>query len=298
MSFIFAVLTAVSCLIAPTLPAECGGVVPPAPALSTHAATTPERTGASLDVILSADAALVWDYDTDAVLYEKNANKPRQIASINKLLSILVIRDKLPMAQEVEIPASVKQAQRAGADIQLPVGQHATVENLIAASLIASANDAVVTLAEAASGSEDNFAIEMNRYAATHGMMNTVAANATGLSGGTQHSTAMDVKKMLSRAYAEPALRGYFTQPTGTLVTTEGVKRTYESTDKLLQSYLPILAAKTGFTNEAGENLAIITQGAEGHRIGAVILGSRDRFQDMKVLVEWTWRNFTWKREQ
>jgi len=64
--------------------------------------------------------------------------------------------------------------------------------------------------------------------------------------------------------------------------------------NKLLGTYFPVLAAKTGYTVAAGENLVVMTNGDEGQRIGAVVLGSEQRFYDMKVLVEWVWRNFEW----
>ena len=99
---------------------------------------------------------------------------------------------------------------------------------------------------------------------------------------------------MLTMAYAHPRIGEHLAAPLGTLVTDAGLTRHYVSTNKLLKTYVPIVAAKTGYTVEAGENLAIITEGSNGQQIGAVILGSSDRFQDMKVLVEWIWRNYSW----
>ena len=78
------------------------------------------------------------------------------------------------------------------------------------------------------------------------------------------------------------------------LRTREGSVRSYASTNKLLGTYFPVLAAKTGYTPAAGQNLIVMTHGEAGQRIGAVVLGSSDRFQDMKTLVEWIQRNYTW----
>lgn len=298
MSFIITLLTAVACAVTSATAPACSSFSLAQPVAEQVAGTqtmaAPIKTGASLDVVLSADAALVWDWDTGAMLYEKNPDKERPIASITKLLSMLVVRQQLDLNAVIKIPASVRKAQRAGADVSLPAGEHAVVSDLVAASLIPSANDAVVALATAAAGSEQDFVSLMNSYAATHGLTHTLAANGTGLSGGAQHSTARDVKTMLTAVYEDAALKDYLAAPDGSLVTQEGTQRHYESTNKLLQTYLPILAAKTGYTVEARENIAIITRGPAGQKIGAVILGSRDRFQDMKALVEWTWRNFTW----
>jgi D-alanyl-D-alanine carboxypeptidase len=78
------------------------------------------------------------------------------------------------------------------------------------------------------------------------------------------------------------------------LVTQEGAIRRYTTTNRLLKTYVPVIAAKTGYTREAKENLALLTEGSNGQRVGAVVLGSDARFQDSKVLVEWIWRNYSW----
>lgn len=261
---------------------------------------SPEFTGQALDVVLTAQAALVWDVTSSTVLYEKQADTPRPVASLTKLVSVLTVRDILPPSAVVEIPAEARRAQLQGANIKLPIGQHVNVEDLLAASLIASANDAMVTLAVSAAGSEERFVDRANAYATATGLTNTQLANSTGLSQPagdriiTQHSTARDIMRALQRVYADPELGPYLSAGRGVLQTQEGTTRTYTTTNQLLGTYLPILAAKTGYTVEAGQNLAIITEDDAGHKIGAVVLGSDQRFQDMKILVEWILRNYTW----
>lgn len=261
---------------------------------TTVASSSPYFSGQSIDVILSAKSYLVWDVTTGEILKEKNADEERPIASINKLVSILAVRQLLLPDTMVAIPPEVKTAQQKGADIQLRVGEHAKVSDLIAAALIPSANDAMVTLAIAAKGSEEAFVDYANQFAQKHGLSHTKLANATGLNGGIQYSTARDVKTMMTLAYADPFLRPYMTQGAGDLVTQEGTKRHYVSTDKLLGTYLPVLAAKTGYTIQAGENVTIIVEGPKKQPIGVVILASESRFYDAKILVEWILRNFTW----
>ncbi|HLC49224.1 MAG TPA: hypothetical protein VJI96_02455 [Candidatus Andersenbacteria bacterium] len=255
----------------------------------------PKKTGPAIDVALTAQAALVWDIETNTILYEKEANTKRPIASLNKLLSTLAIRTLLPNSNNILIiPPEAKKAQAQGANIKLPIGQHASVRELLGASLIPSANDAMVTLAIGAKGSESAFAVYANDFAAKNGLFTTKVANATGLEGGEQYSTAYDVKKMLSLAYADPHIRPFLSQQKGQLTTQEGVTRTFVSTDELLGTYLQILAGKTGYTLAAKENLAIITVTPINKKIGAVILGSDNRFQDMKTVVEYVVRNYTW----
>lgn len=259
---------------------------------ATTAAVT--KTGEAVDVVLSAEAALAWDVTTNTILYTRAADTPRPIASLSKLLSVLLIRAKLSPDTVLTIPPEAATAAAKGADIRLPVGEHVTVQSLLSAGLIASANDALVTLAIGASGSEAAFVEAANTYATQHNLAHTKIANATGLTGGDQYSTAADIQKLANQVYGDPVLRPLLSQSQGALTTLEGTHRAYRSTNKLLGSYLPILFGKTGYTIEAGENLVIITEDSAGHRVGAIVLGSRDRFQDMKVLVEWIWRNYTW----
>ncbi len=261
---------------------------------NTSVLPTPFMSGSSIDVVLTASAALVWDVKTDTVLYSKNIDDRRPVASLSKLVSVLTIRDLLPAKQEVEIPSEVKRSQIYGANIKLPVGEHTTVEDLLSASLVASANDAIVAAAIAASGDEESFAAAATQKAAELEMKDTKLANASGLSGGEQYSTARDMAQAMKLVYQDAALRPYLARKKDTLTTREGSVRSYESTNKLLGTYMPVIAAKTGYTDEAGENLVIITEGSNGQQIGAVILGSQQRFQDMKTLVEWIWRNYTW----
>lgn len=256
----------------------------------------PRHTGQAVDVAITAQAALVWDVETGTILYHKNEFAKRPIASLTKLATVLVVRDQISPNDMVIIPPDVSPAQRGGADIKLPVGQHTSVRDLLQATLVASANDAAVSLAVAVSGSEKQFVTTVNDFLFKQGFRDTTVTNATGLTeeGHYTTSTASEVRRLLELAYRDPVLQPFMSLPKGTLITTEGTKREYKTTNELLNSYLPILAAKTGYTVEAGENLAIITKGKEGQRIGLVVLGSEDRFRDMKVLVEWIWRNYSW----
>lgn len=294
MNFLELVFVAATCLIATPTPDTCFTNATQPPPVVGQPPVAPRLTGQAVDVVISAEAALVWDINSGQILYEKNARVRRPVASLVKLLSLLYIKEKVAGTTVVEIPLEAASAQRSGAGIRLPIGQHARARDLMAASLIASANDAVVALAVAVAGSEDAFVTELNQYAHGLGLRDTHLANATGLSGGEQYSTATDIRQLLVRAAHDPELGHYLQQRGGTLVTVEGTRRSYETTNQLLGTYLPVTAAKTGYTLEAGENLALLTTGTTGQRLGAVILGSTNRFQDMKVLIEWTLRNYTW----
>jgi D-alanyl-D-alanine carboxypeptidase (penicillin-binding protein 5/6) len=299
MDFAQATFFLASCLLTKTSLVGCFEVsTPPAPLVAIQAPRGPVRQSEALDVELTAKAVLVWDVASGQILYDKKAAEQRPIASLTKLLSALYIRQSLPLDQSVVIPPEVVKMQQKGADIALPVGEHALARDLLEAGMVASANDALVALALAVASSEDEFVKEATAYGRHIGLEHTVLANATGLSGGTQYSTAHDVRRLVTRAYADPVLASFLAKEGGVLTTLEGKRRAYKTTNKLLGTYLPIRAAKTGYTIEAGENLTLITEGPDGQQIGAVVLGSANRFQDMKTLVEWIWRTYTWKKTQ
>ncbi|HSX25227.1 MAG TPA: hypothetical protein VLG69_04645 [Candidatus Andersenbacteria bacterium] len=292
------IATVVGCVVLQQPLSTClpaGLQTPPAEPVSQQTAPAlPKKTGGAIDVDLTAQSALVWDIATDTVLYERNADAERPIASLNKLLSTVVARSLISPDTIVTIPKDVIKAQHEGVGIKLIPGEHVAARDLFEASLIPSANDAMVSLAVATKGSESDFVNYANTYAASHGLFNTLLANSTGLEEGTQHSTARDVMHMLMNAYNDSFLRPFLSQQKGEIFSLEGNKHVFVTTDKLLGTYLPILAAKTGYTLAAKENLAIITTGPKGQKIGAVILGSDDRFQDMKTVVEYIYRNYTW----
>jgi D-alanyl-D-alanine carboxypeptidase (penicillin-binding protein 5/6) len=306
MTFWNAAALVVSCLVVPPqggVDACLGEHVLQRPAAA--AAVAGAQTGAapglepvfsreSVDVILTAEAALAWDEATGAILYEKNATQRRPVASLSKLASVLTVLETLSPAEPVAIPEAVRTVQRQGAHIRLPPGEHASVYDLLAAGLVASANDALITLAYAAAGDEAAFVARTNDFVRRHGFHDTQVSNATGLEGGEQFSTAHDIKGLFQLAYREQTLRNLLVSEDGVLRTREGSKRSYTSTNKLLGTYFPVLAAKTGYTPAAGQNLVVMTVGDNGERIGALVLGSTDRFQDMKALVEWIKRNYTW----
>lgn len=285
------VMIVASCLTLQQPLADC--VDPVMPTSGAERPLAPARSGEAVDVALTAEAAEAWDVATGQTLYQRNAQVRRPVASLSKLLSALAVRAILQPGAIVTVPPAVQAVQRRGADIRLPVGAAAAVTDLLAASMIASANDAMVTLAVAAKDSEPAFVAFANEHAKQLGLSDTRLSNATGLSGGQQYSTASDVRQLMSWVSADQVLGPFLGQQKGVLALADGQRRPYVSTNKLLGTYLPILAAKTGYTTEAGENLVIITE-QHGRQLGAVILGSTNRFQDMKVLVEWINRNYTW----
>lgn len=293
MGLLSTIVLVFGCVFAGQLDEGCG-VNPQVAGEAVGERSGPSRSPDALDVTLTAQSVVAWDVDSNKTLYSKQPQMRRQVASLSKLLSVVTVRDELPLEAELEIPTAVREVQQRGAHIGLRPGDKARVDSLLAASLVASANDAMVTLAVGAAHDEASFVKMAHRKGEQLGLSNTRLSNATGLSGGEQYSTAADVRRLLMAAYSDPVLRVFLDDEGGTLVTRAGIVRKYKTTNDLLSTYLPILAAKTGYTYAAGENVALLTQAADRPAIGIVILGSTQRFQDAKILAEWIYRHHRW----
>ena len=149
----------------------------------------------------AAEVALVEDYDTGAVLFEKNADQPMPPASTAKLLTAEIVfhelkEGRLHLDDVFDVSEKAWReggAHAHGAAMFLAVHSHVRVEDLLRGLLIQSGNDAAMTLAEGIGGTEDNFADMMNKRAAELGMTHSHFANARGKADPSQHVTARDM---------------------------------------------------------------------------------------------------------
>jgi D-alanyl-D-alanine carboxypeptidase (penicillin-binding protein 5/6) len=149
----------------------------------------------------SADVALIEDYDSGAVLFEKNADEPMPPASTAKLLTAEIVFRELKEGR-LHLDDSFDVSEKAwreggahshGAAMFLALNSRVRVEDLLRGLLIQSGNDAAMTLAEGLAGSEDNFADLMNKRAAELGMTHSHFANSRGKADPSQHVTARDM---------------------------------------------------------------------------------------------------------
>ena len=203
---------------------------------------------ASADEI-RARAAVVMDPVTGRVLYAKNPDLKLLPASTTKLMTALVVLDqaKLDAVTTVSRNAATTPPTRSG----LKEGDKVTIETLLYAALMKSANDAAVALAEAVAGSEEKFVRLMNIKAAAIGADDAKFVNATGLPADGQYITAYDLAKIMRIAVKYPLIKEII----GTRVTsveTEGGKSVMiKNTNKLLWSDDELLGGKTGYTRQA-----------------------------------------------
>jgi len=281
----------------PTLPQA---VLHPLPAVRSVTDSWPTRKeGASLGVEVSAKAAIVMDVDSGAVLFEKNADEALPIASLTKLVTAMTYLDQRPDASKViEI---LPEDMGAIGGSELKAGDSLTANNVFQAMLVGSLNESADALARVAMGREA-FVAAMNKKAEALGMRGAHFVDPSGLDSQNK-ATARDVAIALKAASAYPEIREAMAKSALTLPSKVNAKPyQIKSTNLLLTTDInrapyKIVAAKSGTLPEAGYCFAQITQGPDGHRVIALVLGDDahfTRFQDVKALTYWAFRSFDW----
>ena len=240
-------------------------------------------------------AAVLIDEDSGTVLYEKNADERRPVASITKVMTLLLTFEALQagkIALGDIVPVSEHAYHLGGSQIWLEPGEQLTLQEMLKAICISSANDAAVAVAEFVAGSEPAFVDAMNARAAALGMTATHFANACGLDEEGHLSSARDVAVMSREMLLHhPEVREYCTVWMDTL---RGGRTQLVNTNKLLKSYPGITGLKTGTTGKAG---VCITASAErdGLRLIAVVLGAssgKERFEAAKTLLDYGFAHY------
>ena len=245
---------------------------------------------------LNCRAAILVDQDTGTVLYEKNADEQVPIASITKVMTLLLTFEAIHNGQltlETTVPVSEHAYHMGGSQIWLEPGEQFTLDEMIKAICVSSANDAAVAVAELVGGSEQGFVQMMNDRAAELGMTNTTFHNACGLDTEGHLSTARDVAIMSRQILTTcPEVLHYTGIWTDTL---RGGATQLVNTNKLLRRYNGITGLKTGTTGGAGVCISASAT-RDGLNLIAVVLGapsSKDRFEAAATLLDYgfaAWR--------
>ena len=242
---------------------------------------------------VKAKSAIAVNAETDTIIYEKNIQEKLPVASLVKLMTALVVLDEVDLESQVIISRNAVAAE--GNKGNLKADEKITVRNLLHLLLVNSSNDAATALAEHISGSENKFTELMNKKAKTLGLKNTRFANPTGLDKEGNYSTAYDLTKLVKSVLDEPLLLEIMRIQTADVFSVDGINIHHLSNTNKLLGKLPginIIGGKTGFTNQAGECLILITSHPENNqKIISVILGSDDRFGEMEELVNYSLTN-------
>ena len=253
---------------------------------------TPATTA---DFDVPCAAAILVDEDSGTVLYEKNADARRPIASSTKVMTLLLTFEALEAGKislDDFVPVSEHAYHMGGSQIWLEPGEKMTLNDMLKAICISSANDAAVAVAEYIGGSEPAFAEMMNVRAAELGMTNTHFVNACGLDEPEHLSTARDVAVMSREMLLHHTeVRDYCSIWMDTL---RGGATQLVNTNKLLKSYSGITGLKTGTTGKAGVCISASAE-RDGLRLIAVVLGAasgKERFQAASTLLDYGFSHF------
>ncbi len=244
---------------------------------------------------IAAPSACLMEKVTGQLLYEKDAHTPRSIASVTKVMTLLLIMEAIEagtITWETEVIASANAASMGGSQIWLEEGEKMTVAEMVKCITVVSANDCCVAMAEHLRGSEGAFVADMNAKAAELGMRNTSFTNCTGLFDDPAHkSTAYDVALMARALIAHEAIKTYSTI---WMDTARSGEFGLSNTNKLIYYYEGATGLKTGFTNGAKYCLAATAE-REGTEYVAVVLGcdsSQERFDSAKALLTHGFANY------
>ena len=243
---------------------------------------------------LPVKSAILIDQNTGGVLYEMNADEKLPPASITKIMSLLLIMEALEsgkIALEDTVTCSDVAAGFGGSQIWLKPGEEMTVDDLLKAVAVQSANDATVCLAEYVAGSEEAFVQMMNRRAAELGMENTHFACCAGLDEAEHYTTARDIALMSRELLRYPKITEYTTIWMDTL---RGGATSLVNTNRLVRFYQGATGLKTGTTSKAGCCLSA-SASRDGLGLIAVVLGAENsdkRFSAARALLDWGFANY------
>jgi len=252
-----------------------------------------------LDVNTTAQSIVAVDVQSGKILYQKNPEEIRSIASITKLMTALVFLDKNPGWQKEFY--TIAADRRSGNVIYLNTGEILTIKNLFYTALVASDNDAIMALVRATGMTEEQFVEQMNFKAKEIGLINTSFADPTGLKSENKASAA-DIAKLLNFALQNEEIKKATSTESYEFEVFDKVKNKtrlihLKNTDHLLGGYLNVIGGKTGYLEEAGYCLAVKLKGETNQEIIIVVLGSAsiyDRFQDVKAVADWIFSNYKW----
>ena len=244
-----------------------------------------------------AEQAIVMDFDTNEILFEKNPNSKTPPASMTKIMTVYAAFDRLKNTElsiNNECTVSAKAYKMGGSRTFLEIDDKVTIDDLLKGIIIQSGNDASVALAECLAGTEEDFAQLMNVYAKRLGMNNTNFINASGWPEDNHYSSVHDLAILSNAVIKEfPDLYLYFADKEFTYNDIKQPNR-----NKLLSSVQGADGLKTGFTKASGWGIAA-TAKREDRRITVVINGtnsSRSRMNESANLINWAFSQTSKKK--
>lgn len=251
---------------------------------------------AEAPITLTSPSAILCEASTGQVIFEKNADERRPVASVNKVMTILLTLEAVDegrVSLEDQVTVSPRAASMGGSQAFLDAGERYKLSELLKTVIVASANDSAVALAEHLAGTEESFVRLMNVRAEELGLTNTHYANCTGLPAQEHYTTARDVAKLSAQLDLHPIYYRYSTIWMDEIKHRGGRVTSLTNTNRLIRFYPGCDGYKTGSTNEARYCVSA-TAKKEGMRLIAVVLGTpagQTRFDEARAMLEYGFAN-------
>ena len=251
---------------------------------------------AEAPITLTSPSAILCEASTGQVIFEKNADERRPVASVNKVMTILLTLEAVDegrVSLDDQVTVSPRAASMGGSQAFLDAGERYKLSELLKTVIVASANDSAVALAEHLAGTEESFVQLMNTRAEELGLTNTHYANCTGLPAQEHYTTARDVAKLSAQLDLHPIYYRYSTIWMDEIKHRGGRVTSLTNTNRLIRFYPGCDGYKTGSTNEARYCVSA-TAKKEGMRLIAVVLGTpagQTRFDEARAMLEYGFAN-------
>lgn len=240
-----------------------------------------ETNSKDVDLTPSASSSIVIEASTGQILYNKDANKPHEVASLTKMMGLILIFEAIEkgaLKTDEILTTSENAKNMGGSQIWLDTGEKISVDDLLKGIIMASANDAMVLMAERVSGTEEAFVNQMNKKAKELGLKNTYFKNSTGLDEDGAYSSAYDMAIIAKELIKNEKVFDYSKNYESYIREGTSNKTWITNTNKLVRFYEGVDGLKTGLTDKAGSCMAV-TAKKNGLRLIAITLG----FPDSKV---------------
>lgn len=251
----------------------------------------------SVDLNIDAPSAILMEKDTGKIIYEKASDEQLPPASMTKIMTMLLIMEELDrgsLTLDEKVRTSEKAASMGGSQIFLEAGEEMTVEELLKAIAIASANDASVALAEHIAGTEEEFVKRMNEKVKTLGLENTHFSNSTGLPAKNHYSSARDMAMMAKELLKHEEITNYTSLYEDYLRENTDKKFWLVNTNRLVKFYEGVDGLKTGYTSEAKFCLTA-TAKKNNMRMISVVMGAentKQRNQDITKMFDYAFSQY------
>lgn len=252
---------------------------------------------ANTNLLKNAKSGLLMEVSTGTIIYEKNIHEKVSIASLTKMMGMILILEALEDGKirlEEMVTVSKNASSMGGSQIWLSEGERMSVNDLIKGIMMASANDGIVCMAERVGGSEENFVKMMNEKAKELGLKNTNFKNPTGLDEDNHYSTAYDLSIIAKELMTHEKIFEYTSVYEDYLRKGQTNEYWLVNTNKLITTYQGADGLKTGFTDNAGYSMAV-TAKRNDMRLLAIVLGESSgkiRNQETSELLDYGFNSY------